>query len=471
MISRSVLGPRSESWVDLDKVEEEYSGGDGTDRKVDDARGRLHQMLLSSLQMEHVMVLAGSGCSLGVTGKNELAAPGMKDLWAAVISGVDGSNASVSKVIPQDPVMKERSSLGHESKQPNIGDRAKLVAKRINYDLNKPDNQNVEAFLSQIETWLLLEVGQSGKVREFLKRSKSVILHKCSGFVEGAELAAHQTFLHRLSRRRTRDQRLKVFTTNYDLCFERAAAKLGCVPVDGFSFSFPRHYNPRFYDYDIVRRPSSGEGQGSYLEGVFQLYKLHGSVNWERQRDGAIVERSDPDPERACLIYPARDKYQNSYAMPYLESISRYLAAVRQPNTCVVVIGFGFNDDHLSQPLLTAVQSNPHLRVIIVDPGIRAKAESQSKALPHGKNRKEPQNETGSEKQEAGPGNDRPSAATPPNHFQQKFLEESGKGSDVWFVNATFDGFADLIPDLKALTPAERLAQAVQDLQVGGKPS
>ena len=87
MISRSVLGPRSESWVDLDKVEEEYSGGDGTDRKVDDARGRLHQMLLSSLQMEHVMVLAGSGCSLGVTGKNELAAPGMKDLWAAVISG------------------------------------------------------------------------------------------------------------------------------------------------------------------------------------------------------------------------------------------------------------------------------------------------------------------------------------------------------------------------------------------------
>jgi len=32
------------------------------------------------------------------------------------------------------------------------------------------------------------------------------------------------------------------------------------------------------------------------------------------------------------------------------------------------VTGFGFNDDHLSEPILAAVRTNPHLRLIIINP-------------------------------------------------------------------------------------------------------
>ena len=123
------------------------------------------------------------------------------------------------------------------------------------------------------------------------------------------------------------------------------------IVVDGFSFTQPRKYDPRFFNYDIVRRPHTNEDQGSYLEGIFQIYKLHGSVNWARNKDGSIEEKQNPTSEEACLIYPAKGKYQQSFLQPHLELMSQYLVALREPNTCLIVTGFGFNDNHLSEPI------------------------------------------------------------------------------------------------------------------------
>lgn len=49
-------------------------------------------------------------------------------------------------------------------------------------------------------------------------------------------------------------QRAKIFTLNYDLLFEQAAAKGGYVVIDGFSFSMPRTFSGVYFDYDIVVR-------------------------------------------------------------------------------------------------------------------------------------------------------------------------------------------------------------------------
>src|SRR5205085_1187137 len=84
--------------------------------------------------------------------------------------------------------------------------------------------------------------------------------------------------------------------------------------------------------------------------------------------EGEIEVIPSPTPDSVCLVYPARGKYQQSYVQPHLELVSQYFAALREPNTCLIVIGFGFNDDHLSEPILAAVRTNPHLRLIIVNP-------------------------------------------------------------------------------------------------------
>jgi hypothetical protein len=377
----SFKAPNSDLWAPIE-VNVDDSKESGDDVKANQAY--LNNLLLSSLQMQHLVVLAGSGCSLSAGG------PSMSNLWDLILSSGN---------------VKENQA----------------VFETIKYDIS---NKNIESLLSRIEEYLRIE--DDGKVRDFFNQSKQVILNKCSSFSAGSPLYSHKTFISRLSRRRIRDQRLKIFTTNYDLCFESAAGDLGGVALDGFSFSSKRKYDPKFFTYDIVRRPRSGDDIGNYLEGVFLLYKLHGSVNWARSSDQSqIYEKAEVAPEEACLIYPARGKYQQSFTQPYLESIAQYLSVMRELNTCVVVVGFGFNDDHLSEPLVSAIQSNPNLRVIIVDPFAETKAS------------------TG-------------------NQYWDRLFEFSRQGEDVWFISANFDEFAKRIPDLKSLSPADNLMKAVQ---------
>ncbi len=378
------LAPLGE-WKSLAEPGKEQS--DEQKRELDS----LKETLLTSLQMQNLVVLAGSGTSISVDG------PSMKDLW----------NTTICKTPTPE---------------------ATKVAGLINWDL-KNSQQNIEDFLSRCEAYL--QVNENKNVKMFVEVCKKEILDKCSAFLDVKKLEGHKTFLHRLSRRRIRDPRLKVFTTNYDLCFECAAGDLGLVVIDGFSFAQPRYHDPRFFNYDIVRRPHTSDDQGSYLEGVFHLYKLHGSVNWARLTDGSVVEKRNPPAEEACLIYPARGKYQQSFLQPHLELISQYLAALREPNTCLIVIGFGFNDDHLSEPILSAVRSNPHLRLIVNDYSAKDLIEKES-----------------------------------PNPYWNQFFRLSQQGEDVWFINASFSYFSRLIPDLKALTPADKLLKDI--LKIAG---
>lgn len=369
------------------------------------AKDELKAFLLSSLQMQHVVVLAGSGTSLGGITKG----PSMSDLWDYCVNENPGTAPRIYK--PE----------------------AEKVIADIGYDVAM-EKENIEALLSRCEAFL--QINSSDDVATFITASKKVILDKCSEFIDVAnknQLAAHRTFLHRLSRRRVRDSRLKLFTTNYDLCFETAAGRQGLVVLDGFSFTQPRHFDPRFFLYDIVRRPATGDEVGTPLEGVFHIYKLHGSVNWAKADENRIDIVTKATPENACLIYPARGKYQQSYVQPHLESISQYFSALREPNTCLIVAGFGFNDDHLAEPILAAVRTNPHMRLIIVNPLA-----------------------------------DDLTRLTEQNKYWEALFGDAKQGEDIWFINATFGDFAEMIPDLKSLTPAQKLTRDIK--QIAGKP-
>ena len=378
-------GPASNEWRLLQADNQNDDPQDGAKAECDS----LKETLLASMQMQNLVVLAGSGTSLGPVG-----GPSMKDLWDAATGG------------PQKKV-------------------ASKVAKLIHHNLS---TTNIEEFLSKCEAYL--QVKGDTDINGFVRYCKRIILRKCSKFLSLKNLEAHKTFLHRLSRRRIRDSRLKVFTTNYDLCFEQAAGALGGVVIDGFSFTAPRYYDPRYFSYDIIRRPCISEDKGNYLEGVFLLYKLHGSVNWARSGNGLIQEKIDPSPDEACLIYPAKGKYQQSFLQPHLESMSQYLATLRESNTCLIVIGYGFNDDHFSEPLLTAIRSNPHLRLIIADPRIA----------------------------------DREKEGVSANHYWRDLFMHAKNGEDIWFINSSFQNFAKLVPDLKSLTPADRLMNTIKSI-------
>jgi hypothetical protein len=399
------LSPTTDVWCELNP---DTTGLPDPEKKIKEsetgvAREALRDMLLSSLQMQNVAVLAGCGTSLKGTANG----PSMEDLWNEV--------KQIEVPIAAKPTAK-------------IAD----VQKMVRYQPPAGMAPNVEEFLSRCQAYLGVYENDP-TIKEFIHAANKKILEKCSFVDDTTDLSNHQTFLHRLSRRRVRDSRLKVFTTNYDLCFERAAGKNGSVVVDGFSFSRPRAFDPRYFSYDIVRRPRTGEDLGNYLEGVVQLFKLHGSVNWERNDNGEVFEKTNPDPDKACLIYPASGKYQQSYIQPHLELVAQYLSTLREPNTCLLIAGFGFNDDHLSEPILSAVKSNPHLRLIVAD------YHAERNLLD----------------------------ATKCSHAWEELSGLAKDGEDIWFINASFGELAKKLPDLRSLTKTERLAKSIKAVAGG----
>lgn len=365
----------------------------------------IKEILMTSMQMQNIVVLAGSGTSLGSNG-----GPSMGDLWNFC-------------------TMKDAAYT----------DEANNIFNLIGYDISDERRVNIEELLSICDSYLQVKTkgidDNHKKVMQFVNNCKKVILEKCRFNKNDSFLESHKTFIHRLSRRRNRDSRLSVFTTNYDTAFEEAAGDLGIVVIDGFSFASPRRYDPRFFDYDIVRRSQNKSSESDYLEGVFKLFKLHGSVNWHKDDEGHIRENNVVEAERSCMIFPARGKYQQSYIQPHLELMARYLSALREPNTCLIISGFGFNDDHLSEPILSAVKSNPHLKVIIVNPNIQSNIDGTDDYC---------------------------------SSYWKKLDSCRKNGEDIYFIEATFGEFSQLIPDLKALTPAEKIMQGIK--QMSGEP-
>ena len=197
-----------------------------------------------------------------------------------------------------------------------------------------------------------------------LKALKDRIVSKCRLTIQPD--APHQVFLNKLSARKPSDSRVQLFTTNYDTLFEQAANNAGFTIVDGFSYTQPRVFSGRFFDYDFVNRERSRlKNEESFIPKVFHLYKLHGSLVWEKEGNGRIIQNETPDDP--LIIYPASDKYESSYEQPYFEMMSRFQQALRKDNVLLIIIGFGFKDKHIMSAILEAVEQNPSFQLVIID--------------------------------------------------------------------------------------------------------
>lgn len=177
--------------------------------------------------------------------------------------------------------------------------------------------------------------------------------------------APHKDFINKLTARKPSDPRVQLFTTNYDLLFEEAANDGGFIVIDGFSFTQPRKFSGRYFDFDIVNREKTRiKQEESFVSKVFHYYKLHGSLNWFKDKAGNIEQQDNP--AKPLIIYPANEKYESSYEQPYFEMMSRFQQALRKENTLLIVIGFSFQDKHIQNAIIEAVEQNPSFQLLIV---------------------------------------------------------------------------------------------------------
>lgn len=139
--------------------------------------------------------------------------------------------------------------------------------------------------------------------------------------------------------------RLKVFTSNYDLCIEQA-----CKSSEiSFTTGFDTEWNPSLFN---------GNSRG------INLYKFHGSLNWYSDGSFRIYENasisSNNSPE---LILGPGSKLQAED--PFLSLFCEFLKAVREARICVV-IGFSYQDEHIKTVFDRASRNG--LKIIDVNP-------------------------------------------------------------------------------------------------------
>lgn len=228
---------------------------------------------------------------------------------------------------------------------------------------NIAKDKDIEAFLSHIILLEKTDDTKSKKLKPLRKALENKIKEFCT--LELDTSAPHKDFLNKITARKNNDSRVKLFTTNYDTLFEQAANESGFVVIDGFSFTHPREFAGKWFDLDIVNREKTRlKQEESFVSKVFHLYKLHGSLNWAKGNKKII---QNDNPNEPLVIYPASEKYESSYEQPYFEMMSRFQQALRKEETLLIIIGFGFQDKHIKNVIVEAVEQNSSFQLLIVN--------------------------------------------------------------------------------------------------------
>jgi hypothetical protein len=264
-----------------------------------------------------------------------------------------------------------------------------------------PESVDLEALLTDTEhAKLFLNKGsdlyagiETRKVVDLGEEVKRLVYDRCTSIDPYGCLEQYRYVFYNLCPGKF-TSKLSVFTTNYDRaiesCFSRWEPSVGYC---GFLFS--GEPLPRLWD-GFVRHSRGGlvwskEAYGPPKEvssegtADFRLFKLHGSVGWI-QRGNTVVEvdssshASLPKDEnqRPLVVYPGPDSLLDpisSYAR------GRLVSELREADW-VVVVGFSFRDDEISEAFQQAHDSGAKFRGYLIDPSANALRERVQSKFP-----------------------------------------------------------------------------------------
>ena len=233
-------------------------------------------------------------------------------------------------------------------------------------------------------------------------------------------LSTLNEILNRRGNRLTPKQ-VNLFTTNIDTLIENAAEEVGVEFNDGFKGSVNQIFDETNFRKSISK--ASLHFQSVAELPVFNLYKVHGSINWEKignDRIGndyklsqvkriadalagiddnqfvattyddagktkshtyeelkdavkalAIANNDQYDNflaeyDNLIMVNPTKHKFQETVMdMHFYELMRLYSNSLEKENSILFVTGFSFADEHIANLTMRAANSNPTLQVII----------------------------------------------------------------------------------------------------------
>ena len=134
-------------------------------------------------------------------------------------------------------------------------------------------------------------------------------------------------------------QKMDIITSNYDRVLEYAISRLGYNYTDGFT----------------GKQLSKFDKDNFKTKNIINLMKVPGSLNWFSFNNGypffLTGEYEDKINDlKSLMILPSNLKYQDTLQEPYRTIITKSDVITEQAKSFLVV-GFGFNDEHITPKL------------------------------------------------------------------------------------------------------------------------
>lgn len=143
-----------------------------------------------------------------------------------------------------------------------------------------------------------------------------------------------------------------IFTTNYDVLFETAAAMAGVRLENGFSGT-----TTGFLDigrFGQLQGTSDGQRFLPYTGLVVKLVKLHGSLSWYAN-GGQVLEQHPsslaPTSPRT-MVLPRRRKVMDTLSPPYDQLFALASRTIGSECKYLISCGFSYGDEHINQSIL-----------------------------------------------------------------------------------------------------------------------
>ena len=192
-------------------------------------------------------------------------------------------------------------------------------------------------------------------------------------------------------------KRVNIFTTNYDLFFEKAADEIRennqFFFNDGSDGNIEKKLSMKNYHKKII---STGIFDDFEREiPVINLFKMHGSVSWQEIDSSITVNYKDDSHfiksninfeinneiiknynvelyglrekvrNKFTLIFPEKDKFEKTvFEEYYYQNLRQMSYELEKEQTALIVFGFSFADEHITKIIERAL-NNPQLIVYI----------------------------------------------------------------------------------------------------------
>lgn len=165
--------------------------------------------------------------------------------------------------------------------------------------------------------------------------------------------------------RRIESTKLSVFTTNYDLFNEIAMEHNNFSYTTGFSSDLSQSFDINQFKYRLVDDTERYKDKWQPVKKEANLYKIHGSINWYQDSNGRL--RQGNGKEENIVIYPTVLKHRETAQSPYSELFREFSTTLQKPNTTLIVMGYGFPDEHINNIISQNLQNQDFNLIIFGD--------------------------------------------------------------------------------------------------------